>query len=167
MTVATLTAWIIAASLVASGGARKLTVAVAEGMAEAAMATRFVDADERPIYALAAIEVSLAWFETGGQLELDPRGSNDNGASHCWAQVYLPNGGRTAEGWTGAELRRDPKKCATVAVRLIKASMLASPACEGCALTVYARGRDTAEGRALSQRRMALAKKLVTDTPPP
>jgi hypothetical protein len=165
MTLTSLAAWIIAASSFASGNVRHLSQPVADAMAEAAMATRLVDADDRPILALAAVEVALAWYETGGQLALDPAGPNDGGASHCWAQIYLPHGARTAEGWTGQELRRDPRKCATVAVRLIRASFLASPACDLCGLTVYARGRDTPEGRALSATRVGMAKRLVAAVP--
>lgn len=135
-------------------------------MAEAAMTLR-LDGDQRPVLALAAVEVALAFYETGGQLTNDPHGPNDGGQSHCWAQIYLPNGQKTAEGWTGAELRADPKKCATVAVRLIKQSFERSPACEGCGLTVYARGRDTPDGRRLSRTRMNLAHRLVSEVPWP
>lgn len=160
MTIASLTAWIVAASLFASGGVRKLTQPVAEAMAEAAMQTRMVDGNDGPILALASIEVALAWFETGGQMTNSPTGSNDGGNSFCWAQIYLPNGAKTAEGWTGVELRDDPKKCAKVAVRLIKTSADRGPA--DCELCLYARGRVTEQARALSRNRMALARRLLT-----
>lgn len=163
MTLQTLTAWIVAASLLASNNTRKLSEPVASAMAEAAMSTRTIDGDLRPVLALAAVEVAIAWYETGGQLTNDPRGSNDSGQSACWAQIYMPGNTRTAEGWSRSDLRADPKKCATVAVRLIRASFLASPACEGCGLTVYARGRDTPDGRRLSQTRMRLAHRLVDE----
>lgn len=151
----TLAEWIIAASVLASSGQRKISPRTAEAMATAA------DGD----YAMAAIEVSLAWFE-GANLQ-DPRGSgignSDHGQSWCWGQVYLPGNGRTVEGWTGPQLAEDPLKCARVVVRLVKQSMLASPACDGCGLTVYARGRDTEEGRRLSRARMALAQRLMRE----
>lgn len=163
ITLVKLTAWAIAASLVASGGTRRITPAVAEGMALAAIESPIVATDERTILAMVSIEVALAWYETGGQLVNDPSGSNDHGSSACWAQIYLPNGAHTREGWTAAELRADPLKCARTAVRLIKASLASSPACDLCGLTIYARGRDTTEGRALSRNRMALAVRLQRD----
>lgn len=167
ISVATLAKWAIAASLVASGGARRITQPVADAMAQAALADPIIANDEHSAISLVGIEVALAWFETGGQLVNDPSGSNDHGQSHCFGQIHLPNGARTREGWTGAELRADPKKCATVTVRLIKASLAASPSCDGCGLVVYARGRDTAEARTLSRNRMGLAVRLVRDVPVP
>ena len=158
---AALASWIVAASLVASHGARKIVEPVALAMADEAIAAADDDATVR---ALSAIEVSIAWYE--GANRLAPIGSNDGGASACWAQIYLPGGVRTAEGWTAAELRADPAKCAHVAVRLIKASIVASPSCDGCELTVYARGRDTAEGRRLSRVRRALARRLLREVTP-
>lgn len=153
----TLSQWIMAASAVASSGQRHLSQRVADAMATAA------DGD----YAMAAIEVSLAWFE-GANLQ-DPRGSgignSDHGQSWCWGQVYLPGNGRTVEGWTGPQLAEDPLKCARVVVRLVKQSMLASPACDGCGLTVYAKGHDTPIGRQQSQARMALARRILTEVP--
>jgi hypothetical protein len=163
VTAATLAAFAVAASIVASGGARKLTAPVADAMAQAALENPILANDERSARVLVAIEVALAWHE--GSNQLNPAGSNDGGNSHCWAQVYLPNGARTREGWTGAELRSDPKKCATVAVRLIKASLAASPTCDLCGLVVYARGRDTPEGRRLSAVRMGLARRLLEVEP--
>ena len=157
-----LTAWIVAASLVASSGARKLSERVAQAMADEAIAA--ADGNDAVALSLSSIEVSLAWFEGGN--ELSPHGSNDHGQSACWAQIYLPNGARTLEGWTASELRSDPQKCAHVAVRLIRASISASPTCDGCALTIYARGRDTAEGRRLSRVRMALARRLLAEVTP-
>lgn len=154
----TLAQWIVAASLVASSGQRRISDKVAEAMAWAA------DGDRD----LAAVEVSLAWFEAANLQ--DPRGSgignSDHGQSWCWGQVYLPGGGRTREGWTGPELAADPKKCAAVVVRLVRASFLASPGCDLCGLVVYARGRDTEEGRRLSRARMALARRLVEEVAP-
>jgi hypothetical protein len=162
---AVLAKWAIAASLVASGGARRLTQPIADGMAQAALESPIIANDDRSAIALVGIEVALAWMEGGNQL--DPVGSNDHGASACWAQIYLPNGGRTREGWSAAELRADPLKCARVAVRLIKASLASSPSCDLCGLVVYARGRDTAEARELSRHRMALAVRLVRDVSVP
>lgn len=159
-----LSAWVTRASSHASGGQRHLSQPVADAMAEAALANPIL-AEDRAIMSVASIEVSLAWYETGGQLVNDPSGSNDHGNSACWAQVYLPNGARTLEGWTGAELRADPKKCARVAVRLIKASLLSSPTCNGCGLVTYARGHDTPEARRLSQTRMGLAERLMKEVP--
>jgi hypothetical protein len=150
---------------VASGGAKRLTLPVAEAMAAAALESPIIAGDDRSTLQLVAVEVAIAWFE--GHNDLDPAGYNDAGQSHCWGQIHLPNGARTREGWTGAELRRDPLKCARVVVRLVKASFAASPTCDGCGLTVYSRGRDTAEGRELSRHRMTLAVRLVREVAAP
>lgn len=160
-TTAILAARLITAShtvAVEHGQDNELPQDVASAIAERVLSTSTTDDETRTI---AGAALALAWYETGGQLVNDPRGSNDGGRSHCWAQVYLPNGARTAEGWTGAELRASPIKCATVGVRLIYASVRASPTCDGCGLTVYARGRDTAQGRALSRTRMRLAARVA------
>ena len=165
ITLASLKAWGLAASIYATGGHAHLSDAVLDGMATAALTDPIIPGDDESVKALMRIEVALAFFETGAQMTNDPSGPNDGGQSHCWAQIYLPNGARTREGWTGAELRHDPLKCAKVAVRLIKASLLASPDCSQCGLTVYARGRDTEEGRRLSRTRMGLAQRLGTEVP--
>jgi hypothetical protein len=139
------------------------TDAVLEGMAHWAIHDPLVEGSDDVIKSMMGIEVAVSWFE--GKFMLDPIGSNDGGMSHCWAQIYLGHNGRTREGYTGYQLRTDPMKCAQVAVRLIKASLLASPACDECGLTVYARGRDTDEGRALSRNRMGLAHRLLREVP--
>lgn len=156
--------WVVAASERASGGARRLSQPVADAMAGAALRNPF-GTDDAALVGLASLEVSIAWFETGGQLALSPRGSNDGGASACWAQVYLPHGARTLEGWSAAELRADPDKCATVAVRLIHQSFERGPS--DCGLCLYARGRDTPEARRLSGARVALAERLAREVPLP
>lgn len=151
----TLAEWIIAASLIASLGQRRISDRTAEAMAQVAAGD----------YVIAAIEVSLAWFEAANLQ--DPRGSgignSDHGQSWCWGQVYLPGGGRTREGWTGPELAADPLRCATVVVRLVKVSVAAGPA--DCPLCIYARGRDTPEARRLSAARMTLAHRLLDTVP--
>ncbi len=164
VTIAVLKAWGLAASLVVTNNTHHLSDQVLDGMAQAALANPIIVTDES-VKTMMGIEVAIAAYETGRQMVLDPSGSNDGGNSHCWAQIYLPNGGRTLEGWSGADLRHDPLKCAKVAVRLIKGSLLASPSCNECGLTVYARGRDTEEGRSLSKNRMSLAHKLLRDVP--
>lgn len=161
---ASLLVWALKAAALASHGQRELAADVAGAMVDAAIANPLTSTDEG-LRTTLAIEVALAWWETGGQLVLDPKGPNDGGRSHCWAQIYLANGARTLEGWTGLELRTDAAKCATVAVRIIKASVVASPVCDGCELVMYARGRDTAEARALSRHRVALAKRLIREVP--
>lgn len=157
-----LIAWGLAASQLASRGQRKLSSTVLEGMADAALANPIASTDDG-VRATMAFEVAIAWFEGAN----DPRAIGDGHASYCWGQVYLPNGARTLEGWTGPELVADAAKCAAVVVRLVKASALASPKCALCELTVYARGRDCPQGRSLSRNRVALAHKLATTIPLP
>lgn len=162
-----LSAWIVLASSSATHGARSLPVDVADAMADAAI----VDArNDNVARTIASLEVGIAFYETGGQMVLDPKGPNDGGRSHCWGQVYLPPPARTIEGWTGAELRTDPVKCATVVVRLLKASIGASPV--DCPLCVYARGPRGLPGGAehawaqrASNARESLARRLLHEIP--
>lgn len=159
---AVLIKWCVAASLVASHGLRALPDDVAAALVDEVLANPLTPTDAG-IRTTLGIGTAVAWME--GHNQLSPTGFNDGGQSACWAQVYLPGGAKTAEGWTANELRTDPVKCAHVAVRLIKASVLASPTCDGCELVVYARGRDTEEGRRLSRHRVALAKRLIREVP--
>lgn len=166
---AALSTWIIAAGLLSTNGARTFSRDVADGMAEAAIAS----GGERDnlVRTLASLEVAIANFETGRQMVLDPKGSNDGGLSHCWGQVYLATPTtRTAEGWLGSELRTDPLKCATVVVRLLRASIVRGP--ENCPLCVYARGprglpggSEHAWAKEASDHREALARRLLREVP--
>lgn len=167
ITIAQLKAWGLAASILASNNQRHLSDATLDGMATAAVESPIIAGDDLAVRTMMAVEVSLAWHEAANLQ--DPRGSgigsSDHGQSWCWAQIYLPGGARTREGWTGAELATSPLKCARVTVRLIKASLLASPSCNECGLTFYARGRDAPEGRRLSIARMSLAHRLLREVP--
>jgi hypothetical protein len=169
ITKAALIAWGLAASDVASNHVRHLKEDVVEGMADASLANPITDSDEG-VRLMMAYEVSIAWNEAHN--ELDPRGSNDGGASHCFGQIYLPNGARTLEGWTGAELRADARKCAIVVARLVKSSASDRRAPENCPLCIYARGfrwmgnpEVMLEARRLSDVRTSLAKRLFRDVP--
>lgn len=171
ITLATLKAWGLAASILATDGKAHLADAVLDGMAVAAQANPIIASDDGRKTTM-AYEVSLARFETGGTMALNPHGSNDGGNSHCWAQIYLPNGAKTLEGWSGPELRADPLKCATVAVRIIKASVSDRRAPADCPLCIYARGfrwlnspAVLAEARDLSRHRVDLAKRLLREVP--
>lgn len=164
ITKAILIAWGLAASNLASGGVRHLSSSALEGMADAAIANPITDSDESILLTM-GYEISIAWLE--GSNRTDAIG--DGGSSFCWGQVYLPGGAHTREGWSGPELAHDPKKCATVVVRLLKQSIVASP--EDCPLCVYARGgawrHDERRARNLSKHRADLAKKLVIEVPLP
>ncbi|HEY1958607.1 MAG TPA: hypothetical protein VGH28_23475 [Polyangiaceae bacterium] len=154
LTRAALIAWGLAASTLASGGARKLSSRVLEGMADAALAAPVVDGDDGARVTM-AYEVAIAWLEGGNRADA----LGDGGASFCWGQVYLPGGARTREGFTGPELAADPHKCAAVVVRIVRASIAHGPA--DCPLCLYARGRVTSEARRLSAHRAALARRLL------
>lgn len=167
LSVPVLSHWAVAASLVASAHTVRIREPVADAMASAALANPVTDSDDG-VKTMLAYEVSLAWYE--GHNELSPHGSNDGGSSFCWAQVNLPHGARTLEGWSGSELKADPVKCATVAVRIIKSSVTAPRAPSDCPLCVYARGyrwlgSDSVmrEARRLSSNRVSLARKLLRD----
>jgi hypothetical protein len=78
--------------------------------------------------------------------------------SFCFMQVHLPNGAKTAEGWTGEDLMADPLKCAQAAREIIRKSILASPA--GKPLLQYAGRFREAETR------WNLAQSLYKSVPP-
>ncbi len=95
----------------------------------------------------------------------DARGDRHGGraTSFCAFQLHLPNGARTAEGWTGEELAGDVVKCTAVALRYLRHSLRA---CGGYPreerLAVYAAGRCSSDaGRRLSRDRMALAERVA------
>jgi hypothetical protein len=155
-----LVAWGLSASLVASHGARKLSSRVLGAMADAALANPVVDGDDGPRITM-GYEVAIAWFEAGN----DGAAVGDGGSSYCWGQIYLPNGARTREGWTGPALVSDPRKCATVVVRIVRDSIVRGPA--DCALCLYARGRVTPIARHLSDHRVELVRKLLRLVPLP
>jgi hypothetical protein len=157
-TKAALIAWGLSASLVASQNQRSLSQRVLEGMADAALSNPVVDGDEGPLVTM-GYEVAIAWFESGH------RGNaiGDGHASFCWGQIYLPNGARTREGFTGDDLVNEPSKCARVVVRLVKASMANGPS--DCELCFYARGRVSDEARRISAHRTDLVHKLLTTVP--
>lgn len=79
-----------------------------------AMAIAATDATDLEAEWLAAIAYRESTFEA--------RAVGDHGGSFCWAQIHLPRGAKTAEGWSGADLVEDPSKCATVALRTLRAS---------------------------------------------
>lgn len=126
-----------------------------------------VDA-EAPLFAddpdkrrTSALYVAVLFRESS----FDNTAIGDGGNSHCAGQVYLPNGAKTREGWSGADLREDATKCLAVVSRMLRASITACRTYPSeTRLSVYARGRcDSAEGQRLSRDRMALAARLVRD----
>lgn len=161
-----LKSWGLAASIVASHGQRHLSDAVLTAMATKAIEMPAGSGDDG-VKVMMAYEVSLAWHEGGnhdGQPpRLGPRADNDGGSSFCWGQVFLPHGARTWDGWTGRDLVEDPMKCAHAVVRIIRYSVERGPT--DCPLCLYARGRVTDEARRLSERRVALARRLLRDVP--
>ena len=159
ITKAALIAWGLTASLVASGGARKLSSSILAAMADAALENPVASGEDGPRVTM-GYQVAIAWFESAnGTMVI-----GDGHASYCWGQVYLPNGARTREGYTGDELVRDPAKCAKVVVRLVKTSIQAGP--PDCTLCFYARGRVTDEARRISGHRLDLIRRLL-DVPLP
>jgi hypothetical protein len=132
MTLAELVAWVALASSTASHGAKTLGAKYVDAIAQAAQADP-IDGNEQ---LAAGYLVALAWFENGN----DGTRIGDHGSSFCFGQIYLPNGARTREGWTGPELVADPAKCATVTLRMVKQSIAAGPHTHGLELVFYARG---------------------------
>jgi hypothetical protein len=132
-------------------------------------------ATDKPLFAgprgaeeTAALMVAVARYESGfrqvaGDCKGKPPGWSGCGKlevaehppqSFCFAQIHLPGGARTAEGWSGDELMGDPTKCAVAMRELLRASIKVSPA--DVPLLRYA---GTASAAKL---RFSLARKLLT-----
>jgi len=111
------------------------------------------DADKRKT---AALLVSISFRESS--LRNDAIG--DKGQSSCAFQIYLPSAQKTREGWSGPELRDDPIKCVTVAMRLLRESFRVDARNP---VAFYARGPrwQAPEARRISADRMALARRLL------
>lgn len=149
-----LIAWGLTASLVASDGARKLSSTILSAMADAALDNPVVSGDDGPRVTM-GYEIAIAWFESAHNTLV----IGDGHSSYCWGQIYLPNGARTREGFSGDELVRDPAKCAKVVVRIVKTSIQAGPA--DCPMCFYARGRVSDEARRLSRHRTDMLRRLL------
>ncbi len=92
----------------------------------------------------------------------------DKPTSFCAFQIHLPGGATTHEGWTGADLRADPDKCALVAYRMLESSLgdcREEPDDEK--LAGYARGncRDK-KGKQLSRDRFWLGRDILARAAP-
>lgn len=168
-----LTAWILAAMTLAWTLTSKLVGPTPSDIA-AAIATASI---EKPLFSGgdgarqgAALMVAISRFESGNrQVPGDCHGLKPGDArcgkldaehaptSFCFMQVHLPNGAKTAEGWTGAELLADPLKCARAAREIIRRSIKASPA--DVPLLQYAGTRR------LAGQRFDLAKRLFREVP--
>lgn len=81
--------------------------------------------------------------------------------SFCAFQLHLPWGGKTHEGWTGADLVEDPQKCVAAAMRMIRVSMRV---CPSAPLAHYAEGPagcESPRAQRISRDRLAIAQWLV------
>jgi hypothetical protein len=176
-------AWIITGMALAWALTSKIPGAIPKDIAEA-VATA---ASEKPLFAgadgdkkSAALMLGISRYESGnrqvpGDCKGLPPGDLDCGndaklrsrgldpeqhkpQSFCFMQVHLPNGSRTVEGWSGADLLTDPLKCARAAREIIRVSIKTSPNDEP--LLRYAGGNHNA-----AKLRWELAQKIFKGTP--
>lgn len=157
--VAALLRFVLAGALLLSSGARALPEPFARAIAEHSVAEPIGNAR-----VTAAYLVALTWAEGAN----DPRAKGDGGHSFCALQIYLPNGARTAEGWSGQELLDDPDKCVRAALRILRYSVTRGP--ESCPLCLYARGPRGLtdrheEAQRLNDYRVGLARRVLTAFP--
>lgn len=117
------------------------------------------DADRRKT---ASLVLSVAFRE--GSLGDHVEGDHLNGkpTSFCTMQVNLSPGARTAEGWTGPELRDDAAKCVAVGFRMLRDSIRVDPKNP---VGFYARGPRWrgVEAQRISRDRMTLAARLLRE----
>ncbi len=86
------------------------------------------DKTEEPVFAgelgrakTALLMASIASFESGFRADVDDgRVTGDHGESFCLMQIRVF--GKTAEGWTGADLVHDRQKCMLAGLRRIRTS---------------------------------------------
>lgn len=174
----TLKAWGLAASLVASNNQSHLSDAVLTAMGTAAQETPIGSGDDG-IKTMMGHEVAIAWHE-GHNQDGQPHGYADGGRSFCWGQIYLVGNTRisltddswayTSDGWSGKDLVEDPMKCARVTARLIRDSVRRGPV--DCPLCLYSRGPRGLPGQPahseaamLSSHRVGLARRLLREIP--
>jgi hypothetical protein len=118
-------------------------------------------ADDEARTKTTALMVSVAFRESS--LRNDIGGDQDSKGrptSFCAFQVHLPNGARTRDGWSGADLKADPAKCTLVAFRMLRESMRVDAANP---VAFYARGPryQSDEARRISKDRVRLAARLL------
>lgn len=88
-----------------------------------------------------ALMTAIGVFESG----FNNKAVGDGGTSFCFGQIHLPDGAKTAEGWTADELMADPLKCARSMREILRRSIKISPV--GYPLLHYAGTRKTATAR--------------------
>lgn len=166
-----MTAWVLAAmamswtltSKIPGDTPKDIAVAIATAATE-----KPLFADETGPRETAALMTGTARYESGfHQVKGDCKGLPPGDArcgkdgttptSFCFMQVHLPDGAKTAEGWTAEDLMADPLKCARAAREIMRTSIKTSPA--GSPLTGYA--GDAKKG----DTRFLLAKKLMKLVP--
>lgn len=93
-----------------------------------ALAEVVLDADEKPVFAgnrgrerTAALLLAISHHESGFRRDVDlglGRGAHGGGPYHCMMQVSVK--GRTPEGWTGADLTSDRRRCFRAGLHLVQ-----------------------------------------------
>lgn len=169
-------AWVLAAALLLAPGRDHGVLGGAIARVVDAEPPLFKGDDER--IKSAALVVAVTFRESS--LRADALGDRVKGkpTSFCAGQINLPNGARTAEGWTGEELVADVDKCLRVTYRMLRESVRID---RRFPVAFYARGKNylpclvgtegtpppvCAEARRISNDRMAIAKRLVVEVTP-
>jgi hypothetical protein len=122
----------------------------------------------------AALVIGTARYESGfrqvagdckGLQPGDPRCGKDGTtpSSFCYLQVFLPDGQKTKQGWTGDDLMKDIDKCTEAGIEIMRDSVSASPRDENGDATEPLKNYagDSAKGMT----RFRLAKKLIAEVP--
>lgn len=125
------------------------------GLAEA-IATATQDVEEQNLLVAVALRESNFAPAAKGDFH------GGKATSFCAFQLHLPDGSRTAEGWSGEEVAADVTKCTQAALRRVRGSLRTCghlPKDER--LAAYAAGRCESEaGKRLSRDRMQLAQRV-------
>jgi hypothetical protein len=160
-----LESWILAASLHLAPNRDHAPLSTALSKVVAKQGALFkTDPDFRRT---AALMLAIAFRE--GSLQPGIKGDKQNGkfTSFCTAQIHLPRGAKTIEGWTGDELADDFEKCFTVEHRMLKTSIRM---CPKHPIAFYAEGKDirtceSPRAQRISNDRIFLAGRLLKEVP--
>jgi len=109
--------------------------------------------------------IAVAFRE--GSLLTDVVGDMRGGqpTSFCTYQINLPGGSRTANGWTGIDLRDDVRKCSSVGLKMLRDSVRVCPRAPIAHYAVGGAGACTnARAVRISNDRMALGYRVRAAT---
>ena len=156
-----LLAWVMAASSLLAPGRPHDPLAEAIASGAEAEAPLFKGDDDRR--KTAALLVAIAFRESSLRAEAVGDHVAGKPTSFCAFQIHLPFGAKSADGWTGADLLKDPHRCVSAAMRMLRESMHMCPAFPLAFYAAGPAGCEDARAQRISRDRLAIAQRLLRD----